>query len=34
MVYANDIDPKAVRFMERRCKREQITSIAAGEPGR
>jgi ubiquinone/menaquinone biosynthesis C-methylase UbiE len=33
-VYANDIDPKAVRFMERRCKRGQIknmTVIRGGE---
>jgi ubiquinone/menaquinone biosynthesis C-methylase UbiE len=27
MVYANDIDPKAVRFMERRCEREQIENM-------
>jgi SAM-dependent methyltransferase len=27
-VYANDIDPKAVRFMEQRCEREGITNMA------
>ncbi|UCF06544.1 MAG: methyltransferase domain-containing protein [bacterium] len=33
MVYANDIDPKAVRFMERRCKREQITNMIVIQSG-
>ena len=27
MVYANDIDPQAVAFMERRCERERITNL-------
>jgi len=27
MVYANDIDPRAIRFMKRRCKREQIDNM-------
>jgi len=26
-VYANDIDPKAIRFMEKRCSREKITNL-------
>jgi len=26
-VYANDIDPRAVRFMERRCERERIPNL-------
>lgn len=26
-VYANDIDPKAIRFMEKRCQREDITNL-------
>jgi ubiquinone/menaquinone biosynthesis C-methylase UbiE len=27
MVYANDIDPKAIRFMEKRREREQIVNL-------
>ena len=26
-VYANDIDPEAIRFMEKRCQREEITNM-------
>jgi SAM-dependent methyltransferase len=26
-VYANDIDPKAIRFMEKRCRKEEITNL-------
>jgi SAM-dependent methyltransferase len=26
-VYANDIDPKAIRFMEKRCREEEITNL-------
>lgn len=26
-VYANDIDPQAIRFMEKRCKREEVTNL-------
>jgi SAM-dependent methyltransferase len=37
-VYANDIDPKAIRFMEKRCQREDITNLTVirskeAEPG-
>jgi SAM-dependent methyltransferase len=28
-VYANDIDLKAIRFMEKRCRREDITNLTA-----
>jgi len=26
-VYANDIDPKAIRFMEKRCRKEEINNL-------
>ena len=32
-VYANDIDPKAIRFMQERCKQEQINNMTVIHSG-